>query len=269
MSTWTTCIKIRKTDGSSIGLTDLDTDINIDGLNYITASGYNASTYSTNSSLSVNYADVEGLLGVAGITREQIRAGVFDFAEIELFIYDYEDKVLVKKLATGNWGESKLVDNRYMAEFRSLTQRMQQSVGKLYTPHCTADFGDSKCKVNKNSLTEIGSITLVNSRLNIVDTTRTEVDSYWKNGVITFTSGDNVGRKFEIVDSKADGTITLFLPLSFPAQIGDAYSIAPGCDKTFDTCRNTYSNGLNFRGFPHIPGTLEILRIGKEGYTSS
>ena len=266
MSTWTTCVKIKRTDNVTIGLTELDRDIQIGGVTYVSATGYNPSTYSSNSSMSVNYADLEGLLGMTGVTREQIRAGLYDFSEITLFLYDYEQDVIVKTLATGNWGESQLMDGRYKAEFRSLSQRMQQSVGKLYTAHCSAEFGDTKCKYNFAPLIQTGSLTTVSSRLRIHDTARTEADNYWRGGVITFISGDNIYRSFEVSASYSSGEIVLFLPLSFPAQVSDQYTIRPGCDKMFETCRDKYNNVTNFRGFPHVPGTMEILRVGKEGY---
>jgi uncharacterized phage protein (TIGR02218 family) len=266
MSTWTTCIKVKRTDGVTIGLTELDKDLQIGGVTYNSASGYSPSTYASSSSLSVNYADIEGILEFAGVSREQIRAGLYDFAEVELFVYDYEDDLIVKTIATGNWGESQLMDGSYKAEFRSLSQRMQQSVGNIYTAHCTAELGDKRCKVDVAPLIQSGTITSVASRLTIADSNRTEVNDYWKGGVITFLTGNNQYRSFEISASNSSGSITLFLPLSFPGQVGDTYIMKPGCDKSIDTCRVRYNNVVNFRGFPHVPGTMEILRIGKEGY---
>lgn len=32
-----------------------------------------------------------------------------------------------------------------------------------------------------------------------------------------------------------------------------------GCDKRFTTCRNKFGNGVNFRGFPHLPGNDFII----------
>ena len=31
--------------------------------------------------------------------------------------------------------------------------------------------------------------------------------------------------------------------------------LTAGCDKSFATCRARFANGLNFRGFPHMPGS--------------
>jgi uncharacterized phage protein (TIGR02218 family) len=48
--------------------------------------------------------------------------------------------------------------------------------------------------------------------------------------------------------------VTLFIDTGAPIAIGDTYTIREGCDKNFSTCKNKFSNHLNFRGEPHIPG---------------
>jgi len=58
------------------------------------------------------------------------------------------------------------------------------------------------------------------------------------------------------------------------ARLGDARCGvdlgAPGmegatCDRSFATCRGTFGNGVNFRGFPHIPGNDALLRYPESG----
>ena len=90
------------------------------------------------------------------------------------------------------------------------------------------------------------------------DTTRTEIDGHWDGGLITWTSGANAGRKMD-VRTFAAGVFTLFLPMPSEIATGDGYSIQLGCDKTFSTCCARFSNGVNFRGEPHVPGTDAVL----------
>jgi len=42
-------------------------------------------------------------------------------------------------------------------------------------------------------------------------------------------------------------------------------SVRSGCDKSFATCRNKFSNSENFRGFPHMPGNDFIVRLPRQG----
>lgn len=260
---WTTCLKITRTDGAMLGLTELDRPIVIDGVEYRSAAGYTPTTYSSGDGLAVDNADVEGLLDVAGVAREDIRAGLYDLAEIELFVWDWETSTRVKLLASGHWGECTLYQGRYVAEFRSLAQKLQQTVGRIYTAACDAELGDARCHVNVTALKVTGTITGQTSRLQVVDTARTEADGYWRGGLLKFTSGANSGRSYELRTSLASGHLTLLLPLAYDTVAGDTYTLAPGCDKSLDTCRDRYSNSVNFQGFPHVPGTMEILRFGK------
>ena len=262
-TTWTTCLKITRADGVMLGLTELDRPLEIDGLTYVSASGYTPSAYASGDGLAVDNADVEGLLAVAGIEREDIRAGLYDLAGIELFIWDWQAGALVKLIATGNWGECTLYRGRFTAEFRSLAQKLQQTVGRIYTAGCDAELGDARCRVLIGPLTVSGTLTGQTSRLQVVDTARVEADGAWRGGLLTFTSGANAGRTHEVRASLATGHLTLLLPLAYDIAVGDTYTLAPGCDKSLETCRDVYANVANFRGFPHVPGTLEVLRFGK------
>ena len=56
-----------------------------------------------------------------------------------------------------------------------------------------------------------------------------------------------------MTQSDANG-VTLWKAMPGDVVAGDTFDIFAGCDKQFATCKSKYSNHLNFRGFPHIPG---------------
>ena len=85
---------------------------------------------------------------------------------------------------------------------------------------------------------------------------------YFDGGVLTFTSGPNAGLSFE-VKSYIPGQIILVSAAPYPIAVGNTYSITPGCDKTFPTCRDRFSNVLNFRGELYLPGLDSIVQIGR------
>jgi hypothetical protein len=86
---------------------------------------------------------------------------------------------------------------------------------------------------------------------------------FFDNGVITFTSGANVGRSMEI-QSYVPGQLILFEPLPYTPMIGDTYTIHAGCDYSQSTCRVRFNNIFNFRGEPFIPGVDRLIQIGKQ-----
>jgi len=48
----------------------------------------------------------------------------------------------------------------------------------------------------------------------------------------------------------------------YPVSPGDTAYVTAGCDLLDTTCANKWNNINNFRGFPHIPGTDLILKVG-------
>ena len=108
-----------------------------------------------------------------------------------------------------------------------------------------------------------GSVTSVTSRLIFTDTTRTESDDWWLNGIITFNSGDNVGLSFHIKDSTAAGVLTLYEETPYTITVTDTYTIVTGCQKRHTTdCKDKFDNVLNYQGFPYVATQDEVLKFG-------
>lgn len=81
---------------------------------------------------------------------------------------------------------------------------------------------------------------------------------YFAYGSVTFTSGQNAGFSME-VKTFAPGVVTLAMAMPYPIAVGDTYTITPGCDQQFGTCRDRYNNIVHFRGEPYIPGPDILL----------
>lgn len=259
VTTLATCWKVTRRDGTVLGFTDHDQDISYSGVDYIAASGFNPTSVQTTSALNVDNLDVEGLLDNSAITEEDIMAGIYDFAEVSVFIVNYEDLSQNElQLRTGWMGEVMLKNGQFVAEVRGLTQHLNQTIGELYSPACRAKLGDVRCGVDVTPMTVSSIVSSVESQTVFADTTRVEGNGYFANGKLTFTSGVNAGLSMEVKEY-ADGTFTLVLPMPYAIAPGDAYSAEPGCDKTFSTCVLRYDNAVNFRGEPHVPGTDRML----------
>lgn len=97
-----------------------------------------------------------------------------------------------------------------------------------------------------------GSFASVNPLL--FNTTLTNPSDYFDQGTITFTSGANSGitRTVRLYEN-ASGQVLLWLALPNAPSAGDAFNIAPGCDKTLSTCTNKFGNSINYGAFPFIP----------------
>lgn len=90
---------------------------------------------------------------------------------------------------------------------------------------------------------------------------------FFDNGVITFTSGNNVGHpplNSMEVQSYVPGQLTLELPMPYACQVGDTYTLTAGCDYSFSTCQTRFVNWMNFRGEPYVPGVDKLMQVGKQ-----
>jgi uncharacterized phage protein (TIGR02218 family) len=53
--------------------------------------------------------------------------------------------------------------------------------------------------------------------------------------------------------------LVLALPMGKTIQAGDTFNAIAGCDKTKQTCIGKFSNIINFRGEPDVPGMDKML----------
>jgi hypothetical protein len=66
----------------------------------------------------------------------------------------------------------------FTAELRGMTQKLQQSVGRVYAPACDADLGDTRCGVTLASFTVTGAVTTATSARVFTDTARVEAAAF-------------------------------------------------------------------------------------------
>lgn len=249
------CVRIVCVNGTVLRLTTYPTDLVMSNATvYETDSGYEQTAYTADTTMAASVIDVEGFVGLAGITRDQIAAGVLDNARVYVFRCNFlspsED---YEPVASGFFGKTTLADDRYKIEMMSLIDTLSQSVGKTYTAACSRTFGDSGCGVDLDTLDVVGAVTSVTSNAVFRDSSRTEAVDFFIAGTIHFTSGANLGLKpLEIKRYAADGTIETFDAFFYPPQIGDTYVMVPGCRKRLVDCQ-ARSNVINFFGFTNIP----------------
>jgi hypothetical protein len=85
------------------------------------------------------------------------------------------------------------------------------------------------------------------------------VDDWFNGGGLTLEGGVNNSVVREVVDwTLAGGLIRLFIQPTFDVRPGQKLRIYPGCDKRIATCNSRFSNSINFRGEPYVPGNDQI-----------
>jgi uncharacterized phage protein (TIGR02218 family) len=122
-----------------------------------------------------------------------------------------------------------------------------------YQPGCQWPLYGAGCTLNPASFAVAGSVSAGSGAL-LLNTSLTQVDQYFSQGYITFTSGANVGVTRGIRQYvNASGQILLWIPLPNTPALGDTFNAYPGCDKLQSTCSGKFGNLGNFGGYPNIP----------------
>lgn len=264
------CWVITRNDGAVQGFTDHDEDVLIGDVTCRAGTGLSASEATQKLGLAVDGSEFSGALADDTLNEDDLAAGLYDAAEVALWLVDWSAPDLRVLLAKGLLGEIKREGTAFTAEVRGLSQRLSEESGRLYTANCAADLGDARCKIDLDDPAYRGNGTvtdLLASSSFIASDLDAFVDGWFTAGKLTFTSGANASLSVEVKAHVNDGAVslTLWQQMPYPIAAGDTFTVTAGCDKRFTTCHDRFNNVVNFRGFPHIPGNDFVIRYPVQG----
>jgi uncharacterized phage protein (TIGR02218 family) len=255
-------------DGTTLGVTDHDKDLNFDigdgTVAYQAGTGILTSDVSLSASLDADNYEVRGPIGDV-VTLEAILGGRYNRARARLFQVNWKSLGSgAIELLAGNVSQARPEGGEFVFEIRSDFDRFNQVVGRLITNNCDADYGDARCGATPESV--VGTVTAVTDALTfIVSYAGSYADDYFNEGTVTFLTGDLAGtRPVEIFDWSVGGGILLFVPLAEAPAVGDTLTVKRGCPKSREACMER-NNIVNFRGYPEVPGTDQVLRAAIPG----
>ncbi|MBB5703703.1 putative phage protein (TIGR02218 family) [Ochrobactrum daejeonense] len=246
---------IRRSDGMVLGFTDHDRALSVDGVACEPLTGLNSSEASTTLGLSVAGGEVEGALSSARISDIDIEQGRYDGASIEVYLVNWsapEQHMLLRRWTAGRISRS---GSRFVMELKGAAAAFDAVRGRRVLRNCDADFGDSRCAVpvaDPRYFADCTVLAAVGGELTAVGLDGF-APGWFAEGRLTWTSGPNSGWTVRVV-SHAGPVLKLAEPPVMPVSAGDGFRVIAGCDKGFATCKAKFSNHLNFRGFPHLPG---------------
>jgi uncharacterized phage protein (TIGR02218 family) len=254
------CWTLTRRDGVVQGFTDHDGDIVFDAVTCRAGSGLAAAEATQQLGLAVTATDIAGALAADTLNEDDLAAGLYDGASVATWLVDWSEPELRVLLATSVLGEVRREGDAFIAELRGLAHRLAEDSGRLYTATCSADLGDARCTIDLTDAAYRGSGTVAALTATAAFTAAgldEFADGWFSAGRIQWTSGANAGLAMEIKRHGNDGMTVVFelwQEMAFALAHGDAFTVTAGCDKRFATCRDRFANGINFRGFPQIPG---------------
>ncbi|TCQ12331.1 putative phage protein (TIGR02218 family) [Rhizobium sp. PP-F2F-G36] len=262
--------RVTRRDGVVIGFTEHDRDLRFAGTDFLAASGFRASETEAAAGLAADAGEVTGGFSSAAISEADVAAGRYDGARVEQFLVNWQAPEQHMLLTVQDIGEVTRAGGAFRAELRSLTHRLGEVQGRSYGRRCDAAFGDARCGASLAGRSETGVILEVAGDVGLRVSGLSAAVGAYRYGLIRMTSGANAGWTCDVEDhiagsegAEGDGAggdgatarLTLWLPPPVPLSAGDTLTVTMGCDKSFATCRDRFANALNFRGFPHMPGS--------------
>ncbi|MBB4121596.1 DUF2163 domain-containing protein [Martelella radicis] len=254
------CWRLTLKNGTVLGFTEHDQDLFFAATLFLAASGFFSSGFEAEEGLAASTNEVVGGFSHDAISEDALAAGEYDRARVEVFLVNWRSPEQHQLLQVYEVGEVSREGGGFAAELRSVTHRLSRPQGRSFTRRCDAIFGDAACGFDPHTSGFFATGTIIS----VESDTRLLVagvdgfgDGFLSQGVLRFESGNLAGLSFDIeANAVAEGgvRIDLWLPLERLPEAGDQFLLTAGCDKAFSTCRTKFSNHLNFRGFPHVPG---------------
>lgn len=252
--------RIYRRDGVLLGFTSHDRDLSFKGIVHLAAPGMVPTAIRLTADLSDDSAEVSGALSHTTIREQDLAAGLFDGAAIEIGVVDWE-ALEHRVLYTGELGTIEDDTRSFSAELRSAKKLLDQDIVPRTSPTCRALFCGPGCGVRASEFTSILPLDSVDFDANRVQFPSINPDDYL-DGQLRFLDGPQTGITFGIVGADAFG-LTLDRQLVEGTLVGTRTELRQGCDHTLTTCAARFDNAINFRGEPFLPGNDLLTRYGQ------
>jgi len=273
--TLATCVKFGLRGGVELGFTDLD-----EGFNFLLGGDVNSNVFYSSEQGMVIGDIVQGVgldsgnfeiqIPIGGeVTAEAVYGRRFNKADVWVFDVDHQNITDERVEVTKGWvADARVHQNKAVFEVRTLTDAYNIVIGRVASPRCSADFGDTQCGVAKNWID--ATVTLVEDSVKFyIDLAGLYDNGAFRFGEVDFVTGELADAwEFEVYNYTGNsGLVELFVPAPVAPTVGDTLRIAAGCsrlktatDPLTPTCQS-YDNVTRFRGFDRIPGTDSYARI--------
>lgn len=259
LDTVATFWRVFRKDGVALGFTTHDKDLYFSGLNHRAAPGMVPAAIRRTISVSGDNAEVEGAISHDNIREEDLIAGVFEGAYVEIGAVDWLERDH-EVLYSGKLGKIEDGDEGFAAELRSAKSVLEDDIVPRTSPTCRAEFCGLGCNLSPVHFTKTAKMLSVDLEQNTI-TVEGATPTLYTGGKLRFLDGPQTGLSFGIIAASADGML-LDRPLVDGVAVSTRVELREGCDRTIATCSSRFDNAVNFRGEPFLPGNDLLARYG-------
>lgn len=264
VTTLATCWRIARADGAVLGFTDHDRALAFGGAVYAPETGADGRALQSTADLAVDNAEIAGALSADALSADDLLAGRYDGASVEIWRVNWSDVSSRALLKRGVIGEVTREGERFRAEIRGQSEALDRVTGRVFQRGCDAVLGDARCGVDlaAPAYRGAGLVTAVlDDQRFLASGLAAFAPGWFADGALVWTAGANAGARGHVKahdkNANASGSadaLSLWFPAGRPVSAGDAFTLTAGCDKRAQTCAGKFANLINFRGFHLMPG---------------
>ena len=256
------CLRVVAKDGSNLLFTDHDRKLTVENKAYLPIVLGSLSADRREGGLRSGDQDVRGVIDGTTITLPQLRTQKYRGATVYILVVDWARPAIVYSRHRRIITRIVFDGSNFVGTMESVTQKLRRPTGGrfggYFSETCQYELGGDFCKASISAETvtaaEVDSvpdeyITVRFTTGSFAPPAAAQVDDYYRDGSLVWTSGDNVGQVSPIVGfTYSTRECRLLVPTLKPMQVGDEATVKPGCNGLFDTCKDKFSNQANFGG---------------------
>jgi uncharacterized phage protein (TIGR02218 family) len=254
--------RIERRDGVTLGFTSHDRDLALDGLVLRAAPGINPAAVRLTAGTAGDDAQMDGALTHDSIRANDLEAGRYDGAMVEVGSIDWQTGAAVP-LFFGQIADTEAVADGFSARLRSRKAALDFDPVPRTSPGCRARFCGTGCNLSPARFTREARVTAIDPQANGVAFDALPASDLVF-GELRWIDGGAAGLRHAILDTNG-GMLMLDGPIPPGVAIGTRAQIREGCDRTIATCASRFDNAANFRGEPFLPGNDLVARYPAQG----
>lgn len=248
---------VQRADGVGLATTSHDRSADVEGVTYEAAPDFTPDELILSDRLFGSELSFSGPLVSRGLRRQDVVAGRWSGASIQLAVGDWRSASPPTVLCGGQLGLLRIRGEAFTAKLDLKPEKLREQACPQTSPECRAMLGDRQCRVDLRERRQHSHVSIANgAALTLADATDLQ---RFRFGRLRWLSGKNAGLEHDVVDV-AQGWLRLREEPAYEAEPGDRVLLTDGCDKRLQTCSERFHNVANFRGEPHLPGTDLLTR---------
>jgi uncharacterized phage protein (TIGR02218 family) len=250
--------RVLRRDGVTLGFTSHDRDLWFEGVLHRAAPGMLPSAIRRTADLGADSVEVEGALTHDAISSADLAAGLFDGAQVQLGIADWQTGELAV-LYRGEIGAIGEEGAGFSAELLSAKSQLEVDPIPRTSPTCRAPFCGPGCTLSAARFTHDLRTATVDLAANAVSFPAGPRAEQFRDGSLRWLDGPQAGQANTVLD--VEGELLILEQAIDPTLApGTLARVQEGCDHTIATCASRFANSINFQGEPFLPGNDLLTR---------